>query len=277
MKKFMIAGALALCALCSAPGASAQNLMELGDSTVAPGSTFTVNAMLTNVNAIAGYTIVTTFDPALFTASGADVGQDIVSTVGPVAGPGENGGIEFLSTNLDSSFSTLAVIFDLNFPFDGQTLAAGGPRSVAQFQYTLVNDPMLIGMTLNIDLTNNVGSPPLSNVISEVGGFSVFPNLIGALVNVVDLPSFLRGDTNNDGIVNIADGIATIGWLFQGAAAPNCLAAVDINADTLTDISDIIFLVTWQFQGGPQPQVPYPNCGIDGVNGSTDCDFSSCP
>lgn len=255
----------------------AQNAMVLTDQTVGVGSTFSCRVLLTNAQAIAGYTCVTTFDPALFTATTADVaGLDIVSVIGPVAGPGQNGGIEFLTTKIMPTYSSLAVIFDLNFPFNGQSLAAGGPRSVARFSYSIVDDPLLVGQNFQIRLENNIGSPPLSNVISLVGGVSAFPTLTNATISVVDLPSFKRGDPNGDGVSNIGDAIYTIQFLFQNGAVPTCLLSMDINGDTLRDISDVIYLVTWQFSNGPPPPQPYPGCGIDPNGGAACVSYPGC-
>ncbi|MGE3164448.1 MAG: hypothetical protein AB7O52_06060 [Planctomycetota bacterium] len=253
--------------------AYAQNSMVLSDQTVGAGSTFSCRVLLTNVQAIAGYTCVTTFDPAIFTAAAADVsGLDIVTVMGPVAAPGQNGGIEFLTTKLMPDYSSLAVIFDLNFPFNGQSLPAGGPRSVARFSYSIVDDPLIVGQQFTIQLQNNIGTPPLSNVISLVGGISAFPTLTNSTITVVDLPSFSRGDPNSDGVSNIGDAIYTIQFLFQNGAAPNCLLSMDINGDGLRDISDVIYLVTWQFSNGPPPPQPYPGCGID-PGGGSECNF----
>lgn len=267
---FCLMGALFLTSASTVQG---QTSMTLSDRMVATGSNFSCLVTLVNDSAIAGYTCVTTFDPAIMSAVDANVdGLDIVSDLGPVQGPGENGGIEFFNTKLEPTYSSLACIFDLNFPFDGQSLPAGGPRTVARFVYSLVDDPLLVGQTLAVNLENNVGSPPLSNVVSLVGGISSFPALVSAIITVVDLPSFRRGDANSDGLVNIADAVFTIGFLFENGAAANCMLTMDQNSDTFVDISDMVYLVTYQFSGGPPPPAPFPDCGID-PSGGVDCTF----
>src|SRR5262249_33437721 len=47
-------------------------------------------------------------------------------------------------------------------------------------------------------------------------------------------PGFRRGDANLDGAVNIADAVALLGFLFQGAGmgTPSCPAGFQIVADT---------------------------------------------
>ena len=44
--------------------------------------------------------------------------------------------------------------------------------------------------------------------------------------------TFIRGDTNRDGMVNIADAIASLAFLFTGGTA-TCLDAVDANGAPL--------------------------------------------
>lgn len=254
-----------LVALLAALPLPAQNLLQLSNGTIAPGSTFSTIVRLTNQNPISGFTTVITYDNTKFSVTAIGVtGLDIVSAVGPIAAPGGNGGIEFWVTNIQNGagYATASAIFDLNPPFQSQKLAAGGPRSITRYDFTAVNNPGLVGTSASIQMTNGVGSPPLNNVISE-SGISVFPQLSHATIDFVDLPTFKRGDSNGDGLANVADAIFVINFLFQSGAAPICEAAADINNDGLLDISDIIYNVQWQFSGGPNPVQPFPGCGVD--------------
>ena len=141
-----------------------------------------------------------------------------------------------------------------------------------------VNDPLLVGQTHTINLENNIGSPPLNNVVT-VNGQSVFPALTPATVEFVDVPTFVRGDANHDNIANIADGIFIVNYLFLNQASPACELAADVNADLLIDISDIVYLLFWQFNSGPQPPFPYPTCGNDqNPFGALSCNlYQYCP
>lgn len=250
------------------------NVMELTSVTAQPGGIATTRVMLTNENSISGYTTVLTFDNTIFTLNSVEVtGLDVIALVGPVAAPGDNGGIEFFATDIDNAagIGSGTCIFDINFPFDQQQLSPGTQRSIMRFEFGIVNDPLLLNTTEQISLTNNVGSPPLSNTISE-SGISVFPALLPANVSFVNLPLFVRGDANGDGLINIADGVFILQFLFSSGAAPNCLAAANVNGDSTIDISDIINLISFQFQGGFPPMAPFPDCGID-ANEPFDCVF----
>lgn len=88
----------------------------------------------------------------------------------------------------------------------------------------------------------------------------------------------VRGDTNADGTVTIADAIAALGYLFQGVQV-DCISALDIDASGGVDIGDAIQLLGYLFSGGAAPQPPFPSCGPDpAAAGTTTCDaHAACP
>jgi len=59
------------------------------------------------------------------------------------------------------------------------------------------------------------------------------------------------GDYNQDGGVDLSDAISIFGFLFLGAAGPECPAGLDFNGDSQLDLSDGIGVLNWLFQGGP--------------------------
>ena len=74
---------------------------------------------------------------------------------------------------------------------------------------------------------------------------------------------FVRGNSNNDGRVNISDPIYTLSYLFLGGPDPICLDAADADNDSRINITDPVFTLNFLFLGGrPIPQ-PYPQCGVD--------------
>ncbi len=67
--------------------------------------------------------------------------------------------------------------------------------------------------------------------------------------------SFRRGDANTDGEINVSDPIGTLGYLFQGGAAPDCEDAADANDDGRVDLTDPIAVLMSLFGGdGPLPE-----------------------
>ena len=71
--------------------------------------------------------------------------------------------------------------------------------------------------------------------------------------------TFVRGDANNDGIVNISDPSYMVGVLFNGYTPPPALDALDANDDGLTDLSDATYLNNYLYLGGAAPPPPFKN------------------
>ncbi|MGE3167092.1 MAG: hypothetical protein AB7O52_19475 [Planctomycetota bacterium] len=70
----------------------------------------------------------------------------------------------------------------------------------------------------------------------------------------------LRGDLNDDLLVNVADPVTLLTYLFSGGTL-DCLLPADVNGDDGVDIADGISLLTYLFSAGPPPVAPFPNCG----------------
>jgi hypothetical protein len=89
--------------------------------------------------------------------------------------------------------------------------------------------------------------------------------------------TYVRGDSNCDGTVDISDASYTLAFLFLGGPAPCCPAATpynlvsDTNADGGTDLSDAVYGLNFLFTGGPIIPPPYPACGGGG------CPAHPCP
>ncbi|MCZ6795095.1 MAG: hypothetical protein O7J95_15940 [Planctomycetota bacterium] len=91
-------------------------------------------------------------------------------------------------------------------------------------------------------------------------------------------PFFRRGDSNNDDGVDLSDAVYTLGHLFLGGPAPDCLKGADINDDGGVDLSDTIALLGYLFLGTPPPREPFAACGSDPTNDGLTCeDSGGCP
>jgi parallel beta-helix repeat protein len=66
--------------------------------------------------------------------------------------------------------------------------------------------------------------------------------------------TFICGDCNNDGGVNIGDVVYLINYLFKGGPAPILLESGDVNADGILNVGDVVYLLNYLFRGGPPPQ-----------------------
>jgi hypothetical protein len=65
--------------------------------------------------------------------------------------------------------------------------------------------------------------------------------------------SYVCGDANSDGAVDISDAVYLIAYIFSGGPAPSPLLAGDANCDGAIDISDAVYLIAYIFSGGPAP------------------------
>lgn len=90
-------------------------------------------------------------------------------------------------------------------------------------------------------------------------------------------PMFIRGDCNTDGIVNVADAIKIMRFLFQGFPGSTCEDTCDFNDDGVVDVGDVVFLLNYIFLEGAEPFAPFPNCGEDPTDDPVGCNFYVCP
>jgi hypothetical protein len=90
-------------------------------------------------------------------------------------------------------------------------------------------------------------------------------------------PKFMRGDVAPDAtVVDLADGIAVLEYLFLGGPEPGCLSAADANDTGDVDIADPIFILQSLFAGGPMPPAPFTDCGPDPTEDALTCLAPAC-
>ncbi len=70
-----------------------------------------------------------------------------------------------------------------------------------------------------------------------------------------------RGDANADASFDLTDAVAVLGWLFQGASEPPCLAAANPSLEEDVTITSAVYLINFLFLGGGAPRDPYVQCG----------------
>ncbi len=64
----------------------------------------------------------------------------------------------------------------------------------------------------------------------------------------------LRGDVNEDDVLNLTDAVALLDFLFNGGAEPNCLPAANANAQGTINLADAVFVLQFLFGGGSAPE-----------------------
>jgi hypothetical protein len=63
----------------------------------------------------------------------------------------------------------------------------------------------------------------------------------------------LCGDCNGDGVINSADVVYLINYLFKGRPAPDPSCVGDVNCDGVVNSADVVYLINYLFKGGPPP------------------------
>ncbi|MFN0058631.1 MAG: hypothetical protein ACKVX7_09270 [Planctomycetota bacterium] len=98
------------------------------------------------------------------------------------------------------------------------------------------------------------------------------PHELDVMVGTIHVQSrFVRGDANRDALINIADAITTLSYLFSMGPA-TCLDAVDANDDGLLNLADAITVLTFVFTGGAPLPAPFPGAGPDRTADALFCD-----
>jgi len=102
-----------------------------------------------------------------------------------------------------------------------------------------------------LDTSLSVGSVLYWRVMAHGGGeWSDISRTFALYVS-----DFICGDIDNNGspIIDIADLVYLVEWMFQGGPPPPVMQAADLDGSDNIDISDLVYLVEYMFQGGPAP------------------------
>ncbi|MCZ6794951.1 MAG: CotH kinase family protein, partial [Planctomycetota bacterium] len=83
--------------------------------------------------------------------------------------------------------------------------------------------------------------------------------------------TFVRGDADRSGVVNISDAVRTLDFLFRKGPGSLCLDSLDSNDDGDIDVSDPIYTLLFLFAGGGEPPAPFPEAGVDSTGDGLGC------
>ncbi len=95
-------------------------------------------------------------------------------------------------------------------------------------------------------------------------GLSCRPALEECDLDLAGAPTFVRGDSNDDGQVRLADAVTVLTCRFLDRGCPTCFDAADANDDGRIGLSDAVTILNFLYMGGPPPPAPGPyGCGLD--------------
>jgi hypothetical protein len=92
----------------------------------------------------------------------------------------------------------------------------------------------------------------------------------------VEVSGCFPGDANGDGIVDVADVVYLVNFLYRNGDPPAPMEAGDANCDGIVNVGDVIYLVNYLYKDGPPPSCPigtligYEGCLELGKGGPTD-------
>jgi hypothetical protein len=66
-------------------------------------------------------------------------------------------------------------------------------------------------------------------------------------------PTYVFGDCTGDMVVDVADVVLLVNYLYRGGTAPSPYGRGDCNRDCLIDVADIIYLINYLYRSGPAP------------------------
>ncbi len=65
--------------------------------------------------------------------------------------------------------------------------------------------------------------------------------------------TYLLGDANSDGIIDLADVVFVLNYLYKNGLPPDLMEAADVTCDDLVDLGDAVYLLNYLFKNGPPP------------------------
>lgn len=207
--------------------------------------------------------------------------------VDPAAADGDDSFTGMIGANVfagfDAAYSQDAVGIDYN---DQIAAAAAGTELYGDDHQIAFSDDGSGGSVDPYDTGVSYLTPTgIGNVLAtswELAGYGGDQDaLMAAILGFLDLtpePVFQRGDSNADGVFDVADPTYTLTYLFSAGSAHTCDDAADSNDDGQLNLGDPVFSVTALFSGGPAPAAPgIGPCGVDPTADALGCeDYAGC-
>jgi hypothetical protein len=102
------------------------------------------------------------------------------------------------------------------------------------------------GWHKNYDIVDSLNFPYMKQVTRMC---------LATLISVARSVGYKIGDPTLDGVIDIADVLYLINYLYKAGSAPDPLQAGDVTCDGQVNIDDVIFLINYLYKHGPTPPV----------------------
>ena len=178
-----------------------------------------------------------------------------------------------LLTPEDSSFTC---DFTPTFTWTGSSLILAGGSGIetggtgfgswlASVTYTLQYspDPSFTEATTIEDIAENTYIVPDTVALDDttyywrVEAVDAADNHSGYQEHPFQFTVFVAGDANRDGVINVADIVYLVNYLYRSGDPPDPEAAGDANGDGIVNVADVVYLVNYLYKGGDPPVCPY--------------------
>ena len=139
-----------------------------------------------------------------------------------------------------------------SFPVYVEDATTHSPVNQAYVCLWKENDVYLTGYTdASGDVTFNPWPSTLGMMYVTVTKHNYIPHQ-----QQVDVSGYILGDVNADGVINSADFVYLINYLYKGGLPPQPLESGDVNCDEVINSSDAVYIINYLFKGGPPPGCP---------------------
>ena len=261
------------------PPVESGDVVEIGTVSATPGELIEIPVYVTNSVPVEAFQVLMRFDPDTVRPV-AEVGIDV-----PAMG--------FENTVYEDRAEESAVLYSMITRMTGQggddVLSASfipslihegfetppGERQPVFTIRVVVSDDAEPGTTVElVPLAEPFGPYDLRTELTHAGEsrfVTTLPRVLPGRVEIVGDVIILRGDSNDDENVDIADGIYTLDYLFRRGNAPRCLDAADVDDDGVVNVSDAVNLFGTLFLGTDRIAPPYPHRGRDPTPDSLGC------
>ena len=258
-------------------GGADDYIIEAGSVVVEPGTTAETLITLDHPEAVEAFSFGLVYDSNDIDPMGAEAGAAVMDATGP-EGP-DFYFVDLLPSGVPVTGNglTVACILSLSFPI--VTIPAGFQQEITVVTFDCL-PTATPGAEIAVDFSDQLGDPQILLVASVIGQDQFLVPFSG-LITVFEEPppppgpSFVRGDANGDGTLDISDPVRIGVYVARGVNQLACLAAGDIDDDGLIQLSDVVSLLSYLFSEGAAPSAPFPDCGADPTT-DLDCLNSPC-
>ncbi|MGB2803830.1 MAG: FG-GAP-like repeat-containing protein [Candidatus Zixiibacteriota bacterium] len=126
---------------------------------------------------------------------------------------------------------------------DQNVYVIDGLTGESSWSYSCADDVM----DVKVGDINGNGLPNIACVTFGSDG------VVYAFKSLATEQSYVTGDANGDGVINVADIVYLVNFLYRGGDPPVPMEAGDASCDEIVNVADVVYLVNYLYRGGDPP------------------------